>query len=231
MKSTHLSLTEELILVALKYGKLVNYADKEIVHARGDKSVGLSIIESGQVKFGNYGLDGQYRLTRMMTRGETFGEFTLFAHLPRTHTAESYGESRVLKLTQSGFHELCNAVPAFQTQIMALLAIKLHTCLEILDDITRLPLSVRLAKLLVSLQQQQHNKPEILITQTDLSTLLGVTVLSAHKALKKLTALGLIKPYYGGIMIHDSKQLIHWVEVNSSLEKLNKPKKDKYVTS
>jgi CRP-like cAMP-binding protein len=223
MNKSHLCLTEDLVLAALKFGKLQTYSDKEMVHARGDKSVGLSIVETGLIKFGNYGLDGKYYLTRMMSRGETFGEFTLFANLPRTHTAESYGESRVLHLTESGFKKLCQAEPDFQTQLMSLLAIKLHTCLEVLDDITRLSLPVRLAKLLLNVLQQNNeiNIPNrVLLTQSDLAALLGVTVLSTHKALKKLAEVQLITINYGNITINNITQLIAWVETHSSIQKL-----------
>jgi len=219
MLNNNLCLADNLILASLKYGKLQTYSDKEMVHARGDKSIGLSIVETGLIKFGNYGLDGRYYLTRMMSRGETFGEFTLFANLPRTHTAESYCESRVLHLTQSGFNKLCQAEPNFQSQLMSLLAIKLHTCLEVLDDITRLPLYVRLAKLLLNLQQQNTNRP-VFLTQTDLSALLGVTVLSTHKALKKLAELQLVKLNYGNISVSNIPKLATWLEVHSSIQKL-----------
>lgn len=233
MKKINYCLSEESIETCLHHGSLITYRDGEVIHLRGDAAIGLSIVESGQVKVGNYGLDGNYKLTRVMTRGETFGEFTLFAALPRTHNAEAVGPTKVIQLTQHQYHLACETLPRIEKELLGLLAVKLHSCLETLDDITRLPLEVRLAKLLLALIYEQdtshttieHNTDKLSeiklnFTQSDLAELLSVTVLSTHKALKKLVDLHFISLHYGAVKITNITTLKDWITSHSSLHKL-----------
>ncbi|MCH2057306.1 MAG: Crp/Fnr family transcriptional regulator [Thalassotalea sp.] len=219
MESRSFALDEQAIAWVLPFGQVCQYQDGEMIHARGDDSPGLSIVLTGQVKVGNYGADGKYLITRIMLRGETFGEFTLFANLPRTHNAEAFGDAEVLQLSAKEYEYLCDAHPRFERMLMSLLAVKLHTSLELLDDITRLSLPVRLGKLLLYLASER-NTCDLCITQGELAEMLGVTVLSSHKALKTLAKQNLITPSYGMLTINKVRSLTDWVEEQSALNKL-----------
>ena len=199
-----------------QYGQVLTYPDGAQIHARGDMKPGLSVVVKGLVKVGNYGLDGRYCLTRVLEVGETFGEFTLFAKLPRTHNAEALGKSDVLQLSADEFSLASNNIPDLNHVLLASLATKLHESLEMMDDIRRLPLPVRLAKTLrtISKARQSNN---IVIRQSDLADVNGVTVLSCHKALKTLASLGLITLAYGRIHIMDADAFSKWIEDNSEL--------------
>ncbi|NMP33225.1 Crp/Fnr family transcriptional regulator [Thalassotalea sp. M1531] len=212
-------LPDEMVLLLCEFGQTVFYSSDKLIHARGDVKPGLSVVISGLVKVGNYGLDGKYCLTRVLEPGETFGEFTLFGNLPRTHNAESLGDTEVLQLNASEFDLACQRIPQLKDTLLASLATKLHDCLEILDDVRRLPLTVRLAKTLVTIAKTRGTN-DVVIRQSDLADVTGVTVLSCHKALNVLTEQGLIKLAYGRIIINDRSAFTRWIEQKSELTSL-----------
>lgn len=192
------------------------------IHDRGDYKPGLSIVAKGEVKIGNYGVDGQYQLATVLQKGDTFGEFTLFADLPRTHNAQALTDCEIYHISEAGFHKLSSEHPAILSFLLGSLAVKLHVTLERLDDVLRLPTHVQLAKVLYQ-ACLLHNNNVIKMRQSDCAERLGVTVLSAHKAIKKLIALDLISTSYGAICIQDKETMAEWLEDNLSLLPIQDP--------
>jgi CRP/FNR family cyclic AMP-dependent transcriptional regulator len=78
------------------------YSEGQLVHSRGESAPGLSIVRKGAVRVGNVGVDGSYLTTSILGVGQCFGEFTLFASLPRTHDATAVGDTVVDQV--SGIH-------------------------------------------------------------------------------------------------------------------------------
>jgi CRP/FNR family cyclic AMP-dependent transcriptional regulator len=192
------------------------------IHDRGDCKPGLSIVARGQVKIGNYGVDGQYQLATVLQKGDTFGEFTLFADLPRTHNAQALTDCEIYHISETSFHKLSSEHPDILSFLLGSLAVKLHVTLERLDDVLRLPTHVQLAKLLYQACLFNNNNV-IKMRQSDCAERLGVTVLSAHKAIKKLIALNLISTSYGAICIEDKGAMAEWLENNLSLLPIQDP--------
>ncbi|MFT7685489.1 MAG: CRP/FNR family cyclic AMP-dependent transcriptional regulator [Candidatus Azotimanducaceae bacterium] len=76
-----LSLTVHRQLIELAARK--SYADGQLIYSRGDNRVG------------NIGNDGSYLATSVLDNGQCFGEFTVFAGLPRTHDITAAGETNI----------------------------------------------------------------------------------------------------------------------------------------
>lgn len=186
------------------------------IHDRGDYKPGLSIVVRGEVKIGNYGVDGQYQLATVLQKGDTFGEFTLFADLPRTHNAQALTNCEIYHISETNFHKLSTEHPEILSFLLGSLAVKLYVTLERLDDVLRLPTHVQLAKILYQ-ASLMHSNNVIKMRQSDCAERLGVTVLSAHKAIKKLISLDLISTSYGAICIQDTETMAQWLEDNLSL--------------
>ena len=168
-----------------------------------------------EVKIGNYGLEGRYQITTVLQRGDTFGEFTLYASLARTHHAEALTECKVLQIPEPAFRSLTKQHPAIAEFITRSLAIKLHSALERLDDIRRLPTHVQLAKLIY--QSYLTSKHVFIPLRQSDYVKVGVTVLTAHKSLTKLYDLKLIEKRYGGVAITQVERLEGFLKESSSL--------------
>jgi CRP-like cAMP-binding protein len=207
---------EALITLCCQFSRVTRYQANEIIFQRGEKQAGLSIVLSGTVEVGNYGIDGRFYVSAEFTRGDTFGEFTLFAQLPRTHQTTALSQVEVLHLSPRQYQAVRTHSADLDAFLLSSLACKLHITLERLDDKVRLPTHVQLAKMLYHTSLQQRHKV-IKIRQQDCASRLGVTVLSAHQSIKKLVALGLINKAYGAIIIEDPEALAEWLESQASL--------------
>lgn len=186
------------------------FNDKQLIHHRGDTRPALSIVESGCVRVGNVGVDGSYLTTSILTRGQTFGEFTLLADLPRTHEATAVGATVVTQLSQGQFRRLYRSDPQFSTALLKIALLRTHAILEFVDDLRRLPLTVRVAKFFLARAQDG----ELRLRQEDLSFTFGVSRVSMGKALKQLATEGVLTLGYGRILLH-GPQLRDWVAQGS----------------
>lgn len=211
------AMPEKLLMLCAKVAPIKDYRDGCTIHNRGELKTGLSIIYCGQVKIGNYGLDGNYQHTVTLSRADTFGEFTLFNNLPRTHHAMAIGETKVIQMSQSQFNQCTRVSPELSAFLLRSMGLKLHIALERLDDMQRLPTYIRLAKLLL---QHTDRQGRVALRQKDLAEQLGITVLSCHKSIKKLAELLFVETSYGAIKINNVTDLKLWLKEKMSLGQL-----------
>lgn len=215
-------LSADLMTELTGLGKVVGYGDGQVVHQRGDAKPGLSIVKSGQVVAGNIGVDGSLLVTSVIGVGDCFGEFTLFAGLPRTHDIYSQGESEIYQIPKPRFMELFARTPELAEVMLTLSWRRNHALLEYLDNLRRLPLLVRTAQLLLSNVRSDAERYEIVCRQDQLAFTLGVSRVSMGKTLSDLKADGLIEPGYGKIIIPSTTNLRDWLESKNQLAPLTK---------
>ncbi len=193
-------------------GVPVSYGDGQQIHARGDLKPGLSIVRAGAVRFGNVGRDGSYMATALLGPGQTFGEFTLFADLPRTHNADAVGDTVVNQVSRARFERVMDGHPELRRQLLASLASRLHQALEFIDDMRRLPLTVRVAKTFGVMARHATGPVRIRVKQTALAETFGVSRVSMGKVLQELEAARLIRRGYGAIELPDPRALHDWID-------------------
>lgn len=206
------SLREEMAAAATR----IWYSDEQQIHARGDLKPGLSIVRDGAVRVGNLGIDGAYITTAVLGPGQSFGEFTLFADLPRTHDARAVGETSVDQISRRSFEILTARYPTLQPLVMSLLAERLHAALEFIDDLKRLPLKVLLAKVLI-LMSRSSSDEYVRTKHSDLGAIVGTSRVSVAKALAELQSEGFIKQHYGRIQLNKKSAMETWIEQHSQL--------------
>ena len=198
-------------------GSPVRYADRALIHARGDVRPGLSMV-----RFGNPGSDGSYIVITVMGPGQCFGEFSLFADLPRTHDAVAIGETVVDQISRTAFDAILAEEPELSRIMLTAVTGRLHAAMELIDDMRRLPLPVRAAKLIWQMSRSS-SRPSACVrcTQTELAFALGVSRVSSGKALAVLQKLGLVEPGYGQIGIPDRDRLEAWISARAKLSALS----------
>lgn len=196
--------------------KTTNYTHEELIHSRGDAAPGLSIVRKGAVKVGNVGVDGSYLTTSVLGTGQCFGEFTLFADLPRTHEATAVGTTTVDQIPARRFLRLFETEAELSRALLTISLRRTHGLLEFVDDMRRLPLPVRVAKFLLF----NTSRPDLNVLQEDIAFTFGVSRVSMSKVLKRLEREGLIQRGYRQITILDRSALENWVESNLILSPL-----------
>ena len=210
------SLSPRLRNQILRAGTHIRYRSGELIHNRGDAKPGVSIVMSGVVQIGVYGADGSFVITSFLGAGQTFGEFTMFAGLPRTHDAIASGPTVVNQIQSSAFAKLYASEPEISHALLSTTLIRLHGLIEILDAVRRLPMRERIAKVLFVLMQAADESERFQCRQSDLAFTLGVSRTSLSTALKQLSQLGLIETGYGEIRVPDPDKLRNWVAEHCS---------------
>ena len=128
-----------------------SYAEGQLIQSRGDQNPSFSIVKSGSAHAGIFGEDGQFVMTTILRPGQTFGEFTLFADLPRTHDITAFDRTEIYDLPETKFFALYDEEPAFGRALFSSHLKRTHSLLELLDAMRRLPLRERTAKVLLNL--------------------------------------------------------------------------------
>lgn len=200
--------------------KTKNYQDGEIIHARGERKAGLCVVLEGAVKVGNYGTDGRYFLSKLLKPYESFGEFTIFSQLPRTHTSEAQGETKIGFISPVQLKRALSIEPAIAFGLLQSLSTRLHLSLEALDDTKRLPVLVRVAKMIYAINLEEGRIENRNLSQEDIATQLGVSRMVVSTSLKQLADLGLIQKGYRHIQILDLEKLCAWISEQQQTKEL-----------
>ncbi|WP_298636431.1 Crp/Fnr family transcriptional regulator [uncultured Umboniibacter sp.] len=189
----------------------INYAKGEVIHQRDEDKPGFSIITRGNVKVGNYDKQGNYLLTQVLGELEIFGEITLFTHYARSHTVEALSDCEVIQVSRDSFEYYAAQNPSIRDVMLTMLAEKLRTCVDLMDDLRHLSVTQRLAKLLLNFASAK-DAPHVKLRQSDLADHLGLTILTVHRALKRLASEGLIELKYGGIEVVNASELARFAQ-------------------
>ena len=201
----------------LSRATLIKLNDGTMIHGRGNTQAGIAIIKSGHVKIGVNGLDGTFIGAGLLGPGETFGEFTIFTSLPRTHDIWALGNLEIYRVEKSHFLALCKERPNLLSALLSATLIRSHILLELLDAMRRLPLDQKIARLILSLTaSSKTNSACVRLRQSDLASSLGTSRVSLGKAVKSLTEKSLIELGYGEISIPSKQALYEWLQSTST---------------
>lgn len=207
-------LSEEVRERVARAGAIVHYQDGQLIHNRGDEKPGISIVVSGAVQVGVYGADGTFVMTSNLGPGQTFGEFTLFADLPRTHDITAAGDTYINQISARAFERLYESTPDISRALLTTTLVRTHRLLEIMDAIRRLPMRERTAKVLFTMLQTAGGDQSFDYRQSELAYALGVSRTSLNAALGQLRELGLVETRYGQIRVPDPDRMQQWVAEN-----------------
>jgi CRP/FNR family transcriptional regulator, cyclic AMP receptor protein len=208
-----LSLLPKPVVEAIESAaRLVRFEDGQWVHNRGDGKPGLSIVKSGAVLVGSYGPDGSFLTTSVLGPGHSFGEFTVFANLPRSNDISAEGSTEIWHIAPRRVEALCARYPELALALLKISLLRSYSLIEQLDDLRRLPLDVRTAKFLLQSAVLQDGQHRVHLTQTDLAFALGVSRVSVSKVLTKLAKAGLVELGYGKLGLPQHDDLCRWLE-------------------
>lgn len=216
-------LSEELRAKVVGTANTSKYSNGQLIHSRGSLKPGLSIIRSGFANVGVYGTDGKFIMIAKLGPGETYGEFTIFTELPRTHDITAVGLTEVYEITLKTFLDLYKQEPEIPTALLKATLWRTHILLETVDTMRRLSVVEQAAKLLLSMQQTA-NTSSVQCKQSDLAFSLGISRVSIGKALKELAKLDLIELGYGYITISNPSKLERWIDLQCNIVQVSRIK-------
>jgi len=127
------SLTPEDLDALSRRLEQVEYPEGEVIFRQGDEGSSLFIIEDGAVEI-SYGEGrGKVTLTTLFT-GQYFGELSLFDGSPRSATATSHKQSRLIRLDRADLVDFVNKNPSAALRIIAEMSERLRQTNELMSQ-------------------------------------------------------------------------------------------------
>lgn len=185
----------------------------QIVFHQGDPSGRLFVVVSGWVKLTRQSDTGEELLIDVFGPGSIFGEVSIFTNEPRTGTVTAIEPVSMSALSRDSFYKLVLSQPRIALGCLEILAARLRTSDELVQDMSFLDVPARLAKRLLELSEQRgSDTPEgrlidLRITQEELATMVGTTRESINKTLALFRRQGLLSKQGNRLIIKDAERL------------------------
>lgn len=160
----------------------------DVIFEEGTPADALYLVESGRVAIGNKSFDGRESMVALMTRGDLFGEMSLFDGLGRSAEARALETSVVISMPYQPLTALWKAQPELLWKVVGLLTRRLRNMDEALADSFFLDVTGRTAKHLLELAGDR-DEFEIPITQEELAGLVGASRERVNKAISSFVRL------------------------------------------
>lgn len=216
-----LSLLPEPLLERLtRDANQMRYEDGQLIHARGEKKPGFSMIRKGRVRLGSVSHGGAFVEFGLLRAGDVYGEMTVITGVSRIHDAYAVGTTIIDQLPAARFKAVINEFPELQLLFLRLMARRLQHAYHRIDDILRLPLVDRVGRHLIDLLRRHSEGTALPIKQSDLAEAMGASRVSISKALSQLSESGFVATGYGRIHVTDKAGLVKWLESRHPMPKM-----------
>ena len=160
----------------------------DVIFTEGSEADALFLVEAGRIAIGNKSFDGRESMVALMTRGDLFGEMSLFDKLGRSAEARALEPSVVVSFPYRPLIDLWESKPELLWKVVGLLTRRLRSMDEALADSFFLDVTGRTAKHLLELAGDR-DEFEIPITQEELAGLVGASRERVNKAISSFVKL------------------------------------------
>jgi CRP-like cAMP-binding protein len=191
----------------------VSLGRSEVLFTEGDQGDRLYVIVEGKIKLGRTSSDGRENLLAILGPGEMFGELSLFDPGPRTATATSVGDSRLIGLGHDALQPWLAQHPEVALTLLNALARRLRRTNETLADLVFSDVPGRVAKALLDLSTRFGRPTDdgILVahelTQEELAQLVGASRETVNKALADFVTRGWLRLEARAVVLLDVERL------------------------
>src|SRR5579872_519633 len=206
-------LDESQMVELARYMTRQKFRRGEVIFYQGDPSGKLYVVEEGWVKLTRHAESGDELLIDVFGPGSIFGEVSIFTNEPRTGTVTAVENVVMTSLSRDSFYRLVQSHPKIAVGCLEILAKRLRTMDELVQDMSFLDVPARLAKRLLELAGQRGVETpdgtmiDLRITQEELATMVGTTRESTNKTLALFRRQGVIAKHGSRIIIRDADRL------------------------
>ena len=184
------------------YMKTRRVARGTSIFAKGDPGTGLMGVLAGAVKVSVASADGKDIVLNVFREGDIFGEIALLDGRPRTADATAMSDCELIVIERRDFVPFLSSQPDVMLKFIEILCSRLRRTSEQVQDITFLNLPTRLAKTLLQLTggvQGSAAPSKAIITQREISQMIGMSRESTNKQLRAWAKRGWIRLERGGV--------------------------------
>jgi CRP-like cAMP-binding protein len=199
--------TAELRAALERAAMAVTLAPGDSLFLQGDDADALYLLDQGEIAISVLAPSGRKLGLEIITEGEIFGEIGLFTGR-RTASATALGVARLRQVRRPDLLALIRPEPDLALELIELLCARLRVMSERHEDRAFLPLSTRLARLLLRLQLKIGKADGSLpVSQAELADFTGATREGVAKTLAIWRGQGWIRPGRGTLRILDRAAL------------------------
>jgi CRP/FNR family transcriptional regulator, cyclic AMP receptor protein len=201
------ALDPELDALLRQHARRRRLARGEQLYALGSSPDAFFCVEKGTIRLSVTSESGREAVLALVTRGQWFGEASLFAGEPRGNDAVSIVPSSVLIVSAATLQSLVNDRPDYLLQFLAMIGRRYRAVMTRMDDTVLRPLPVRLARVLVQAYARERSAgvfgdPVTLpLSQEELAHMLGGSRQSVNRLLKHWEKEGIVRIGYRSLTI------------------------------
>ncbi len=154
------------------------------------------------MQIGIFRADGDFRAIGILEEGDSYGELALMGRSKRVVDAIARGPSELLWIDGNRFEQAIAEDPAIMRDLIGAMALELQEMIGIVAGFRSGSAKNRVATVIASAARHSC-EPKLLITQSEIAELAGVTRATAASALREFEAVGALKRRYGVIEIRE----------------------------
>jgi CRP-like cAMP-binding protein len=186
-------------------------AKGESLFLKGSAPDALFGVLSGSLRVSVVAAGGREAVIALMEAGHWFGEVSLFVGRERVYDTCAVEPAEIAIVQADDFHHIVATRPDVHMALTRLVCMRLRQALAWIDDAILMPLPVRLAHRLLTLDHSPADAAgavTIAVSQEDLSFMLGVSRQSVNRQLKLWEDDGTLRVGYRQIELLDRVRLV-----------------------
>ncbi len=188
-------------LKSLDTSKIVRTHKKgEFIFHQGDDGDGIWCVYSGFLLMSNVSKNGNERVVRIVTKGETIGARSFFSGEKHTLSAKAILETTTCYLRRGVVNELIDSHPAVALQFLHTISVKLRLAQEKTQQYVTMNVREKISFMVLQLTKQlgSGGRPEnssfhLPLTYKDMANLLGIAPESFSRTVKELSDDGVLE--------------------------------------
>jgi CRP/FNR family cyclic AMP-dependent transcriptional regulator len=181
-----------------------------LIFSKGDHGSGLMAVLDGSVRISLPTINGHEVVLDQVPRGEVFGELALIDGQPRSASATAAENCELMVIDRRNFIQFIHSHPEVAVKLLELLCARLRQSNEQVEGVMYASLPVRLARAIVKLAKTTEcdTRPaRLMITQRELSQMIGISRESTNKQLRAWEKRGWIRIEHGSLTVLDRRAL------------------------
>jgi len=200
-------LSESALVLLAHSGRFVHLAKGEILFFQSDPSESAYLVRSGNISIVLNSLDGREMVINEMHAGDMFGELGILTKKARSTSAVARSNSELFVVPRHIFLRMFEEEPSLARLILEMTADRLQMSSKRESALAFLDAQARLARLLLELEEQEHDKGYVTISQDELAHRTGLIRQTVAKALGKWRRAGWLITGRGRILILNRQAL------------------------
>lgn len=192
-------LTDKEMLEISRYIESRHFDKGEMIVMSGDESLGLLVINKGEVKISKLSSHGKEQILRILKAGDFMGELSLFHNYSITSNAEALIPTEVCRIKRSDMKHIINDFPNIALKLLEEVSERLETAESHIEQLGLYNVEQRVAKVILQLAEAKTNPQShsvaltLSISKGNLASLIGTTNESLSRKLAVFEDQGFIK--------------------------------------